>query len=191
MLPPFPIPVDLGPPAGTGLLIAQDVPPCVLFYGHPDSLPGTACWEGFDQDRQRHEQAASEAWLTGVLTRVIVAPRLTPELVHRLGPARQGAILAYFAAIGWTRGEVPPVTGDMTVLDPGRVESDRWEHRLEALRPYMAHPGPNLGAEIRLLAAKTRTPPHVIWREWAMSDFACTYHVLGIRREAALAPEDG
>lgn len=166
---------------------ACDVPTYVFFFAHPDSFAGTPCFDEKDEAGKRALIDAHQQWATRVLTRVILSPALTPELVHRLGKAREDLGIAYQTAIG-----IPP--DPPREIPPAELLSHPWEGarpwEREALQARVAIPPPNFRDKIRLVAAKGRRPH---WEVWSMpiSEWAFTWHVAiedGLKSKADAPP---
>src|SRR3989304_3683784 len=89
VLPDFVLPIRVG--TQESHLLLRDVPAAVFFSGYPALHP-----------RQDGYMAEHRAWTNGLLSRAIVLPStLTPELMDRLGEARDELERRYLAAIGW------------------------------------------------------------------------------------------
>jgi hypothetical protein len=158
VLPDFPIELELNGERRS--VIARDVPTALFFAGFPDSVPMARCFEEAGADGRRRIVAALETWVDALLTRVVVTPRLSLELVHRLGPARDTIADAYLRGIGWIEGGPLPTT-DAELLAP-----DRREHLPEtwaSLGAAVAVPAPNLRTALRMLSARGRVLPSVLW----------------------------
>lgn len=173
MLPNFRLPVVLN--GAPRYVIAADVPTGVFFAGFPNTVPLTECFDRETAAGKRGLQAGLEAWLDALLTRVVIAPRLTPELVHRLGDGRDELATAYLRAVGWAEtedGSAPELAG--ALLEPVRVEAEPFASRavLGAL------PESNIRRALRLLAKRAHTPPHVVWQQWFISEFIWSWRVL-------------
>jgi hypothetical protein len=147
------------------------VPAAAFFCGFPPSVPLTECWQAEPTEGKARLNARLDEWIDALLTRVIVRPRLTLELVHRLGSARDQAAVAYLAAIGWTETEPDPRSPlPEAPLVSARQEPEPLADPGDALRLWTAMPEPALKGALRLLAAKGRVLPSAIWRlpisEW-------------------------
>jgi hypothetical protein len=152
--------------------IARDVPPAVFFFGFQESFPGAECFVRMRAGEQRSVLKGMEGWGDALLTRVMVEPRLTPELVQRLGSARDELLLGYLGAIGWME---PPAD-----LVPARTLNGRrarrcWPADHAAL---LAVPPDTIKTAIREIAHKARTAPHVLWSRWGISEFIWTWRVV-------------
>lgn len=175
MLPDFPLPVR-GLACGPRVVVARDLRVCEFFHGFPDSTPMTACYAAAAPDDQAGINRALESWIDGLLTRAIRLPRLTRELVQRLGAARDDLATAYLRIVGWLPdGPLPALDTDQVLL-PERREPAGALYALEALAPYVTLPGDNAMAAVRLVAKQARTAPHEVWRGWSIADFCFTWH---------------
>jgi len=174
MLPRFHLPITLGDTARS--VLAADVLTGVFFAGFPNTVPLTECFDRETAQGKAGLQAGLEAWIDGLLTRVVVQPRLTLELVHRLGDARDELVTAYLRAIGWADepGREAP-TADGPLLVPARLEA---EAVMMPARIAMALPAPNIRHALRLTAKRAYTPPHVVWTQWFISEFVWSWRVL-------------
>lgn len=162
MLPDFAISVALEGLGGR-VLVARDVPACVFFYDFPRSVPFTECWIAESDEGRSRINARLEEWVDGLLTRVVVTPRLTLELVRRLGAARNQVALGYLRTIGWIEADEEAVPATAELLASARGEPDPGRGAPPALRIWTAPPEPALKGALRLLAAKGRALPSVLW----------------------------
>ncbi len=171
MLPDFALPIVL--PQGPRAWVARDVPTGVFFLGFADSMPGAECFARQDPAGRQRVLTTMESWADGLLTRVVVAPRLTPELVQRMGDQKDAALLAYLRAVGWLEDAE---TAPGVVLAEGLSAEPIAPAALQ--RAFVGVPGPNVKGAIRLMASKCRVAPHAIWTRWAISEFIWTWRVL-------------
>jgi hypothetical protein len=149
---------------------ACDVPTYIYFYEYPDDFPGTACFLQKDDAGRKEIIDQQERWTTRLLTRVILSPALTPELVHRLGKVREHLGVAYQTAIG-----LPPIPGvdipPAELLPSPWVGARPWEQEIMRARIWV--PGPNLREKIRLMSTKMRRPHLEAWNlpisEWVLT----------------------
>jgi len=174
-LPDFLLPVTLrGAPKS---LLARDVTVAEFFHGFPNSVPMAACYTKESPGGQQAIRVALEEWADGLLTRVVIEPRLTLELVRRMGEAREQAVLAYTRTIGWSEeGELAEVAGPL--LKAERVEIDPLIAQAETFRPFTTVPVENIKHAIKMLAARCRTAPHLVWTGWRISEFIFNWRVL-------------
>jgi hypothetical protein len=183
MLPDFSIPV-LGFEGDAVAFVAWDVPAWLYLYEMPDVLPGAQCWERSASAEQARIAGAWESWATDVLTRVILEPPLTRELVARLGRHRDSLLLAYQRAIGWLPedDDAPPVE-----VSSGRQSLGRQARLQPYLRPRTWVPGPNVQSLITLLSAKTRLDPWSLQcrpiSEWIWLYRVCAQEALTKKRQ--------
>ncbi|MBI4637677.1 MAG: hypothetical protein HY727_15170 [Candidatus Rokubacteria bacterium] len=171
MLRDFILPITLaGAPRG---LIARDLPAGLFFYGFPDIVPFADCWERDTSAGQRETAQQMERWLDHLLVAAVCEPRLTLEQVHRLGPARDEAVVAYLRTVGWLT-ERDVLVGERTMpieLAPApSVEDDPPPIAAWVLRAVVQTPGQNVRQALRMMAERTRTLPSVLWQlpisEW-------------------------
>ena len=144
---------SLALPCQDGFLLAHDVPVGVFFADYPlDAEQG---------NRQRWE-----GWANAMLLRAVAAPTLTPALLDRLGPERDGIARSYLHAVGWLSISpelIRPATAalvDVPPLDP--------QHLLTCL-PRL--PSGTIRADILALSERANLPPHVVWAHWSIADF--------------------
>jgi hypothetical protein len=160
------------PTFGPGrVLIARDVPAAVFFYGFPTHAR-------LESTRSFAAVVAMETWLDGLLARVIVAPRLSRALAARLGTDRDLVAHVYLTAVGWLEAPKEGRSADeLPSAAPRSIEEapvDPTSLRALATPP----PGPQLAATVRRVASATKTPPHVVWTRWTISEFIFTWRVL-------------
>ncbi len=173
MLGDFLVPVEQG-----GQLVAlrvRDVPVGVFFAGFPDDMPGTPCWRKGGLHERVRINMGNEQWITGLLARVSVLPRLTTELVHRLGSARDLPMQSYFSKIGWLEDQDLPMVED----DDEIFTRPRRRQREDDVRALVSQPGKNLQSSILIIAARSKTAPHRVWQRWTISEFVFTWRLLG------------
>jgi hypothetical protein len=149
---------------------ACDVPAFVFFLEHPDDHLGTPCYLKGTPEYQQGIREQQETWATRLLTRVILAPALTPETVHRLGRGREDLGIAYQTAIGLAPD--PPRDLPPAEILPAPWPGPRpWEREILRARTWV--PGPNFRERIRLVAARTRRPHLEVWAmpisEWVLT----------------------
>jgi len=152
--------------------LARDLPTAVFFFGFQDSFPGAECFSGMPAAEQRQVLTGMEAWSDALLCRIMIEPRLTPELVQRLGSARDELVVSYLGAIGWME---PPAELIPATPVPRRAGPRHWPEDRVAL---LAVPPPNIKAAIREIAAKSRTAPYHVWSRWVISEFVWTWRVV-------------
>lgn len=150
--------------------LAREVPTAVFFLGFQDTYPGADCFPT-DRRRQQDVLSAMDAWSDGLLCRAMVEPRLTPELVQRLGWVRDELVLAYLGAIGWTPAppDLPPAR---------RLDSATRGTRGEDAAAFVAVPPSTLKIAIREISHKARTAPYIVWTRWGISEFIWTWRVV-------------
>jgi hypothetical protein len=152
--------------------LARDLPTAVFFLGFQDSFPGAECFSRMPAGEQRQVLTGMEAWSDALLCRIMIEPRLTPELVQRLGTARDELVLSYLGGIGWME---PPADLIPAAPVPRRGGPRLWPEDRAAV---LAVPPPNIKAAIREIAAKSRTAPYEVWCRWAISEFVWTWRVV-------------
>jgi len=160
--------------------IARDVPAGVFFYGFQDTYPGAPCFDEMKRPGQRAVMNGMEAWADGLLSRVLVDPVLTPEMIRGpgggLGSARDDLMLGYLWAVGY---EEPSSKQRETLVPPIPAEVAGPALRPAALMPaLMTVPAPNLKAAVRELASRARTTPHIVWTRWSTSEFIFDWRLL-------------
>jgi len=160
--------------------VARDVPTGVFFYGFQDSFPGAACYAEKNRAEQRGIVRGMEAWADDLLARVIVDPILTPEMIRGpeggLGSARDELALGYLWAVGY---EEPGPSRREVLVPPVPTLGAGAALRPWALMPALATvPDPTLKSQVRELAARARTSPHVVWTQWTISEFIFDWRVL-------------
>ena len=172
MLPPFLLPVTIG--GRPKEFVAQDLPVWAFYWG-------------FNPER------ITDEWLVGLLTRAVIRPVLTPEIIARLGDGFAEPALAYLVAVGhldaddarrcgesdWSIGRAAGV-GDLMLGELAEV------HPPATLRPHTpldAIRGPEHEETAKLIvsiADRVHVPPHVIWQGWAISDFYLNSRMLQV-----------
>lgn len=176
MLPPFLLPVTLnGQPKA---LIAKDLPVWAFFWGSkPDRI--------------------DDEWMRGLLTRAVVQPILTPEIVARLGDGFAEPALAYLLAVGHV--DLEEVRNLQHVAAVGRAAH---VGDLRSVEVLVIHPEPQLRVGVPLdairgpehadtaklivaIAERVHVPPHVVWQEWSISDFYLTTRMLQLTTPSA------
>lgn len=174
MLPDFRIPVTLETADGLRpkAVIARDLPLWAFLYGgDPEKL--------------------HRPWLDALLIRAVVEPRLSPELVARLGEYRTEPQLAYLLAVGYLEADDLAKHAERGWYVGRASEVASWaaaelvvpEPTTQAVvgLPLDAVMGPEHLETAQLLAQisdRTHVPPHVIWRTWTVSEFFLTARVL-------------
>jgi hypothetical protein len=153
-----------------------------FFHGFPNSAPAMPCYEKESPDGQHRILAALEGWADALLTRAVVEPALTLEAVHRLGQARDEAVLPYLRTVGWITGGESAGPARSLAPDAPPFDTHAWAH-LEAawimsLPPFSTVPVDNVKAAIKAIAAKCRTAPHEVWTGWRISEFLFDWRVL-------------
>jgi hypothetical protein len=167
MLDNFYVPVTTADGA-VRVILVRDLPTCVFFLGPDPPHRGT------------------EAWADAVLVRASITPPFTMESVARLGRDRDEPLLSYFRAVGYhdTREIAELAEAGLRV---GRALADTfaWPAPSEVATPYRvpfaAQQPPQRRAMREVLGKlsdRVGVPPHVIWREWAISDFCLSWRVL-------------
>lgn len=135
-------------------LVARDVPACVFFAGFPDALD--ELFEPSGAELTPGMSARLERWAEGLLTRVVVRPRLTLEHVGRLGEARRDAVLGYLLAVG-------PGAAPAPALEPF-AEPDLLPdvHDPEPAR-VGAIPEPSVQDALIAMSQRAHVLPSVLW----------------------------
>lgn len=159
MLRDFPIAIPGFAPAR--YVVARDVEAAAFFYGFPE-----ADVSGYRTTYQRQ----LEAWAATLLTRVVVEPRLTPELVHRLGAGRDALIRRYFARVGWWHVEheesdtLDAELGELLTVDaPHGPPEDRRLALVDHLRWRVAQPPRVVRPQLLSLSEHTGMLPSDLW----------------------------
>jgi hypothetical protein len=170
VLPDFPLAIT-GLDGEPRAMIARDVPASVFFCGFPPAVPLTECWKSDTPEGQQRTRVHLERWLDGLLTRVVVAPRLTLELVQRLGPIRDQAERAYLRTVGWAPADPDQPDGAEALLLPGAAaEPEPKLSSSEALRWPVTVPSASLKASLQMMAKRARVLPSALWQvpisEW-------------------------
>jgi hypothetical protein len=137
---------------------ARDLPACVFFQGFADDVPFTDCWRAADWNRQHEVGLGMERWITGLLTRAVVEPILTPELVHRLGPSRDVLARAYLETVGWLPRNPDAAPIPVVVAPMGRKKKPTPD-----IAALVSIPGRNLHGILKQMATRTRTLPATLW----------------------------
>ncbi len=187
---------DFRVPVGDGYaLVARDVATAVFFYGFPNSLLGAECYHAVDRRAQRQLDDELAQWTIDLLTRVIVRPRLTPELVHRLGSGADEAAIGYLHAIDWIQDR--DIAGMVERGGPRAGAASRyWRERgAESarvlkpapaarrrtpelnLRPLTTTAAPNVRLAVKLMAERTHLRPSAIWAS-PISEFIYDWRAL-------------
>jgi hypothetical protein len=180
MLPNFLLPVTLG--GAPAFLLARDVTVAEFFHGFPNSAPTMPCYDKETPTAQHGITAALEGWADALLTRAVLNPTLTLDVVHRLGGARDQAVMSYLRTVGWiASGDPAPPARSLDATAPP-AETHTWA-RMEAawivsLPPFTTVPVDNIKAALKLVASKCRVAPHVVWSEWNISSFIFDWRVL-------------
>jgi hypothetical protein len=151
-------------------VVARDVPAAVFFYGFPDvALVAGTPWR---------LDLAVERWTIEMLPRVISAPRLTLELVHRLGEGALDAAIGYQHTVGWiTEGELLQEIERGQALGQaaarylasrgaagGQQLPDPVDARLEDVRVLSTPPAAVLRRMLVDLARALATRPSTLWQ---------------------------
>lgn len=169
--------------------IARDVPTGVFFLGFEDTFPGAECFARLTPKQQRDNVLGFEAWADALLCRAMLEPRLTPELIQRLGSARDELAVGYLWGVGY---HTPSLKEREQLVPPQAMDGPSqarhtWREDYAAL---IAVPPPNIKLAIREMASKARTAPHLIWTRWPISTFIWTWRVAlqdDLKRRAAKA----
>lgn len=151
--------------------IARDAPTAVFFLGFQESFPGADCFNRMGAGETRQILTGMQAWSDALLCRVMVAPRLTPELVQRLGSARDELVVGYLGAVGW----MPPDPDLVPAVPVPRDRVSRWPEDHVA---RLAVPPPTMKIAIREVATKSRVPAYQVWTTWPITAFIWTWHVV-------------
>jgi len=138
---------------------ARDLPTGAFFAGFPDDLPLTDCFEAAEWERQHAIVVNLERWVSLMLTRAIVEPVLTLEVVQRLGPSRDVLARAYLETIGW----VPPSPDSPDMPPVVEAPARRKRYPPLELTWRTATPGKNLHGILKQLATRTRRLPTELW----------------------------
>jgi hypothetical protein len=103
-------------------------------------------------------------------------------------------VQAYLSGVGWLRpAESFYVYDDTPIVKPGLRVRRSPEAEREIARAFVTEPEKNVKTAMRLVAMKAKTPPHVVWREWAISEFIWNWRVLvqeGLQRREESAEAD-
>lgn len=149
------------------VVVARDVPAAVFFADYPAPEPdGPPSWEPAARQQQH---LALEAWASGLLTRVVVAPRLGADQVERLGADRDALLRAYWRAVGWL-----PAAPDEPARRPSPEPGPPGPPALGAL---VSVPPPGLARLVHRLAAGYGAMPSVVWQQ-PISEFLFNAAVL-------------
>lgn len=151
MLPDFIVPVpSVDADAG---VVARDVAACVFFHGFPAGVD-VLIPDALSRD--------VVSWTEGLLTRVIVEPRLTPELVSRLGRDGCREVVS-----GYLRAIAPRSDAAVSIELPDRPASGSERDLLEC---FAALPTGVVRQELVTLAGRLELAPATLWRmpisEW-------------------------
>lgn len=168
-------------------LIARDVPAAVFFDGFPNAVPLADCWRAETLDAQHRVTIELARWSASLLTRVVIVPRLSPALVGRLGREGERAAIAYLTAVGF----ITPAErgGDDTpaLVGLSRVAPEPLRNASAIVRLPVGPPAANLRTALRLMAARGRVLPSVLWA-LPISEWIFNWRVLLqdelLRREA-------
>lgn len=175
-------------------IICRDVPTAVFFYGFPNSLPMTQCFEGSDEAQKKRELTALHDWMFGLLPRVAVEPRLTPELVARLDEGALEAVVGYLHAVGWIVDEdlekQAAIEGAMgqaarryqqsrgalaeEMLPVAAGETPRYADQHQ---PFTTDLAPNIRLAIREVAKRAHVRPSLLWRT-PISEYLLDFRLL-------------
>jgi hypothetical protein len=163
-------------------VVARDVPACVFFYGMPVVEP----------ERGHRDRDALHAWIDTLLTRVVVRPRLSVDLVRRLGAARDELALRYFQAVGALAyfhqldldlerlfGEGEAAAAALVDVEPG------WP-----LSAFATPPGPPEREITVALAERGAQLPATVWRQPISAWFLNWRILLAPHVDAALYTND-
>jgi hypothetical protein len=162
MLPDFPVGLTLDD-GQRRRVIARDVAAAVFFYGFPDAVPFAECWRQQGVDGRAAVTGRLEDWVDELLGRAVIQPRLTLELVRRLGDgARTELATSYLSTVGFL--PATPATWS-SADDLIAVRPSEWRDREEliAMRALTTPPTPNLRTALRLMASKSRQLPSTLW----------------------------
>lgn len=209
MLADFPVAIEV---AGERWgIICRDVPTAVFFYGFPNSLPTTPCYDGASRQERAREIERLHDWMLRLLPRVAVTPELTDEIVQRLDEGALDAVVGYLHAIGWIGDE----DLERQVAMPGaegraarRYQQSRGALAEELLPvpvqqaaryashhlPFAQDLAPNVRLAVREVAKRAHVRPSVLW-QGPISDFLLDFRLL-IQDESkepasrGLTPED-
>ena len=128
--------------------IARDVPTGVFFLGFEDTFPGAECFARLTPKQQRDNVLGFEAWADALLCRAMLEPRLTPELIQRLGSARDELAVGYLWGVGY---HTPSLKEREQLVPPQAMDGPSqarhtWREDYAAL---IAVPPPNIKLAIR------------------------------------------
>ncbi len=176
MLPDFELQVTLnGAPFS---IVMCDLPCHAFLRDFADSLPGTRCFGEAPAAQQHALVGDLDAWQDWLLEAAAVDPMLSPELIRRLGAAREELLYAYLTQLGWPfdlwphRHRLPDLPpAELVGMAPGPRP---WERHV--LRTLPALPAPNIRAALRLVATKSRHPVDQLWTMWA-SEFIWLFRI--------------
>jgi hypothetical protein len=144
---------------------ARDIPAAAFFAGFSDDVPFSDCYRAADWNQQHAVQLGLDRWITGMLTRAIVEPILTPELVQRLGPSRDVLARGYLETVGWL-----PRNPDAVLVPVVVAPASRKRKAPVDLACLVSLPGRNLHGILKQMATRTRTLPATLWQlpisEW-------------------------
>ncbi len=180
MLQPFPIAVEAG---GRYAVICRDVETASFFYGAPNTLPTTACYQQLPWAEQLDTWRRLKDWMLGLLSRVAVAPPLTPEIIARLGEASLDLVVGYLHAVGY----VTEADLDRQIEGGGQfgLAAARYRRLVGELvdeplpvalpdvpqlygarhLPLIAEIAPNIRAMVRMVALRAHVRPSRLWAE--------------------------
>jgi hypothetical protein len=178
-LPDFLIPVTVD--GVTRWMVARDVPTCLFFWG------------------SGRGRVAFERWADELLARVVLEPRLTPDLVARFGRDRDEPLLAYFRAIGYYTPAMVASDVEAGARAGLAITDDFARPAAPHAAPALAVPFEALGlprrrdlrAVLGRVARRSGTAPHVMWRKWTISQLCLSWRVLMDEEELAAVIEDG
>jgi hypothetical protein len=183
-------------------LIGVDIPVAWFFWGFPDQATVTTQMRG----GHRRLHPALEAWADDLLTRSLYLGTadglrlLTRDLVARLlnepvpnraereiAPQRELAALRYLSAVGWLAASSDGFIDDAE--EPPAVELPELAlPTAEVQRAMTAVPDYQTRLAVRQVAEASQVPPHVVWREWTISEFSWSWRLLFEDRGAAATP---
>jgi hypothetical protein len=150
--------------------IARDVPTAVFFHGFEETYPGAPCFSRMGAEESNRRLVGIHAWTDALLCRAIVQPRLSPELVQRLGDARDELAQGYLAAIGWWPDP------ELVPAEPLPAPTDR--HWPDDHAAVLLTPTPLIRRGLRDLARTARVAPYEIWARWGIVECWWTWRLL-------------
>lgn len=168
-------------------VICRDVATAVFFYGFPNSLPATPCYDEASKDEQRNEVRRLEDWMYQLLPRVAVEPVLTDETVRRLDEGALEGVVGYLHAVGWIPTEdLQKYGGAATryqqsigaladqVLQVQTTQAPVYKGRH---LPFVQEMAPNIRMMLREVAKLAHVRPSVLWQT-PISEFLMDYRLL-------------